>query len=218
MHLASKNRNNMRNLSFCFILLIAVFTSAHANNELGIKMGSTDLFKNSALSRPFTIFDQLLYNLAKRAKDVTLTPLKNEFRAAYGSSHVNAEVRYEKPASRSVVFKIIVSGMDDPWRRVCELHLTTITNHLWVANLGSQATHSSPSLKDGQKKFFYSLLLGPMIDSDALSVESLQPFLDALVIILEFDVITPTTTGFAYVRQCALDVKTDHITYQELKN
>lgn len=209
----------MRNQSVCFVLLIAIFTSAHANNELDIKMGSTDLFKNSVLSRPFTVFDQLLYNLEKRAKDVTLTPLKNEFRAAYDSSHVSAAIRYEKSTSRiGLVFKIMVSGMDDPWRRVCEFHLTTITNHLWVANLGSQAAHPYPSQKDGQKKFFYSLLLGPMIDSDALSIESLQPFLDALVIVLEFDVIGPTTTGFAYVRQCALDVKTDHITYQERKN
>lgn len=219
LRLANENWKNMRNLSVCFVLLIAAFTSAHANNGLDIKMGSADLFENSVLSRPFTVFDQLLYNLEKRAKDVTLTPLKNEFRAAYGSSHVSAGVRYERRISRiGLVFKIMVSGMDDPWRRVCEFHLTTITKHLWVANLGSQAPHSYPSLKDGQKKFFYSLLLGPVIDSDALSIESLQPFLDALVIVLEFEVISPNTTGIAYVRQCALDVKTDHITYQEHKN
>lgn len=50
-------------------LVLALFTplTVTAGDELTIEKGSVDLLKSEVLSRPFTIFDQLLYSLGKEA-------------------------------------------------------------------------------------------------------------------------------------------------------
>jgi hypothetical protein len=115
------------------------------------------------LSRPFTLFDQLLYGLEKRAAEVArlLQPNKDDFMMTFSSP--SAQVIYAKSISRvGIRYERIVKGMDEPWRKVCERHLTDLAKSLYIWNLGSQAKHPYPELKEKEIKFFFSHLLGPV--------------------------------------------------------
>lgn len=57
-----------------------------AEDVLNIEKGSVDLSSYEVLSRPFTLFDQLLYRLDKEADEVSrkLQPVKEDFRPVEG--------------------------------------------------------------------------------------------------------------------------------------
>jgi hypothetical protein len=196
-----------------FVVLILIAPSAFAEQHLEIEKGSADLLKSEALSRPFTVLDQLLYSLDKEANEVAkgLRPEKNDFRPLKQSYH-SARVEYQKEGSRvAVVFEKTVSGMDHPWREVCKRHVRHMARDLGVAGLGSQ--QGSPPL-DGLARTFFERHLGPKVTRD-MPVDSFQPFFDALVVIGQFNVTTADEKTLANLRYCALDIKTDRMTYFE---
>lgn len=196
-----------------FFVLILIAPSAFAKQQLEIEKGSVDLLKSDALSQPFTVLDQLLYSLDKEANEVArgLRPEKNEFRLSKQSYH-SARVEYQKDVSRvGIVFEKTVSAMDEPWRKVCQRHVRRIARDLGVAGLGSQ--QGSPPV-EGLARTFFERHLGPTVTRD-MSVDSFQPFLDALVVIGQFNVTTADEKTLANLRYCALDIKNDHMTYFE---
>jgi hypothetical protein len=199
-----------------FLLLIS---TAAAAAGLDIQKGDVDLLKSEALSRPFTVFEQLLYSLEKEAiedaKD--LQPVNNDFKLSR-LHYPSATVTYEKKTSRvGVTFPVTVSGMNDPWREVCERHIRYMALSLGVLGLGSQATHPNPGMKDAGVHQFFSRYLGPSMTLENTPVASLRPFLDAVVVIVSFSVERTDKKGLAYIRQCALDIKSDHMEYFEHK-
>lgn len=198
------------------LLFISIAASA---SGLDIQKGDIDLLKSEALSRPFTIFDQLLYSLEKEAIEDAkyLRPEKNDFKLST-VHYPSATVTYEKKISRvGVTFPVTVSGMNDPWREVCERHIRYMALTLGVLGLGSQAAHPNPEMKDAGVQQFFSRYLGPSVTLENTPVASLRPFLDAVVVIVSFSVERTDKKGLAYIRQCALDIKSDHMEYFEHK-
>ncbi|HLZ35815.1 MAG TPA: hypothetical protein VKP13_17570 [Nitrospira sp.] len=196
-----------------FFVLMLIAPSVFAKPQLAIEKGSVDLLESDVLSRPFTLLDQLLYSLDKEANEVAkgLRPEKNEFRLSKQSYH-SARVEYQKDVSRiGIVFEKTVSAMDEPWRKVCQRYVRRIARELGVAGVGSQ--QGSPPL-DGLARTFFERHLGPTV-TRAMSVDSFQPFLDALVVIGQFNVTTADEKTLANLRYCALDIKNDHMTYFE---
>ncbi len=207
----------MKKLCGFFILLLTPITASAAG--LDIEKGNTDLLKSEALSRPFTIFDQLLNSFEKEAiQDAKyLRPEKNDFKLST-IHYPSARVTYEKKISRvGVTFPVYVSGMNDPWREVCERHIRYMAITLGVSSLGSQATHPNPAMRDAGVVEFFARYLGPSVTLENTTVSSLRPFLDAVVIIISFSVERTDKKGLAYIRQCALDIKSDQMKYYEHK-
>lgn len=206
----------VRLATFGILLLISVTVTAAG---LDIEKGRVDLLKSEALSRPFTIFDQLLYSLQKEATEAAkyLRPKNNEFR--FSKLHYSsAEVGHEEIISRiGIVFPVIVSGMNDPWREVCKRNADHMAQTLGVVWLGSQVTHPNPELQSVSVRMFFTKHLGANIPRRNIPVESLRSFLDALVIIVDFRVERAGGKGLAYIRQCALDVRNNQMKYYEHK-
>jgi hypothetical protein len=73
-----------------------------AEDGLTIEKGSVDLLNSEVLSRPFTIFDQLLFSLGKEAAKNAkyLVPENQDFRPSKRAGDVFTKVRYEKGNSR----------------------------------------------------------------------------------------------------------------------
>jgi hypothetical protein len=200
------------------LVLILIPLSASAKVDLEIENGSVDLLKSEVLSRPFTIFDQLLYSLGKEAAQNAkyLQPENQDFRPSKHLRDIFTEVRYEKGNSRvGVLFDMTVSGMNDPWREVCNRHVKDMALFLGVRSLGSQIAHPNPEIKASGVHLFFSRYLGPKWSQDDIPVASLQPFIDSMVIIGGYKVEGGQT--LAFLRYCALDIKNGHITYYEHK-
>jgi hypothetical protein len=217
------------------LALVLIPLSASATRELEIEKGSIDLLKSletekgsidllksEVFSRPFTIFDMLLHSLGKEiteaAKDIQ--PEKNDFiPSRYG--YPSGQIRYIKEASRVAVgFDITVRGMNDPWREVCKRHVNHMAQYLGVSDLGSQQASANnalaSSLTEAGIRGFFQSHLGPKVSQD-IPLAQFYPFLDALVVIGEFKVLTPDEKSLAYLRFCQLDIKNDRMTFFEYK-
>ena len=210
----------MRSLVIAGILLLISLPFNAKAAGLDIEKGRVDLLKSEALSRPFTVFDQLLHSLQKEAMEAAkfLRPENNEFRLSR-LHYPNAEVRHEEKISRiGVLFPAIVTGINDPWREVCKKSASLMAQTLGVDWLGSQVVHPNPDMQIASVSNYFTKHLGANFPSANLPVSSLRPFIDALVIIVEFRVEQSGGKGrLAYLRQCALDVKSNQMKYYEHK-
>jgi hypothetical protein len=189
-----------------------------AEQGLSIEKGNVDLLKSDVLSRPFTIFDQLLYSLGKEAAENAkyLRPENDDFRPSRHVRDVSTEVRYEKGNSRvGVLFDMTVSGMNDPWRDVCKRHVEYMALALGIHSLGSQVAHPDPAIKGSGVQVFFSRHLGHKWSQDDIPVAALQPFIDSMVVIGGYKVERGET--LAFLRYCALHINNGHMTYYEHK-
>ena len=128
----------MINLIACLVLALFSALTVTAEDGLDIEKGSVDLLKSEVLSRPFTIFDQLLFSLGKEAAKNAkyLVPENQDFRPSKRAGDVFTKVRYEKGNSRvGVLFDMTVSGMNDPWQGVCKRHVEHMALFLGVQGL-----------------------------------------------------------------------------------
>lgn len=197
------------------LVLVLIPLSTSADSELEIETGSIDLLKSDALARPYTVFDHLLYSLDKEVNEVAknLRPEKNDFRPSKYAND-SARVTYEKEVSRvGVLFEKTISGMDDPWRKVCERHVRRMARDLGISGLGSEQA-SVP--EEGVVRAFFKRHLGPTVFRDR-SVAPLQAFLDAMVVIGQFKVEAADRKRVTHLFSCALNIKNDHMTYFEHK-
>jgi hypothetical protein len=212
---------HMMKLLACLVLtLCSPLASSAAEGQFNIEKGSVDPFTNDVLSKPFTIFDQLLYGLGKEAaeKVMDLRSKNEDYRVAKQHSYISTEVRYEKENSRVVVgFDITVSGMNDPWRDVCKRQVIGLSELLHFYALGSQvATYESGEGKAWRVHYFFKHYLGHKWSKEDMPAASLQPFIDSLVVIGGFKVAG--NDGYlAYLRYCALHINDGHISYYEHK-
>ena len=208
----------MRELIICLILAASSPLIVIAEDGLNIEKGNVDLLRSDVLSRPFTIFDQLLYSLGKEAAENAkyLRPENDDFRPSRHGRDVSTEVRYEKGNSRvGVLFDVTVSGMNDPWRDVCKRHVEQMALSLGVRYLGSQVAHPDPAIKNSEVQVFFSRYLGPKWSRDDIPVAALQPFIDSMVVIGGYKVEGVRT--LAFLRYCALHINNGHMTYYEHK-
>lgn len=200
--------------------LILLPLSASAERVLDIENGSTDLLKSEHLTKPFTILDQLLYSLDRRVNEEAkyIRPEANDFRLVKNRD-ARTSVQYEKENSRiAVVFELKVKGMDDPWQDVCQRHSNKLSLRLGILGMGSKsATPETSGLAGTLRRMFFQSHLGPIITHDS-TTEMLQPFIDAIVVIGRFSVVTPDEQSLTYSRWCALDINTERMTYFEHKH
>jgi hypothetical protein len=197
------------------LVLILIPLSTSADSELEIETGNVDLLNSEALTRPYTVFDHLLYSLDREVNEVAknLRPEKNDFRPSK-SANDSARVTYEKEVSRvGVLFEKTISNIDDPWRKVCERHVRRMAKDLGVSELGSEQASVPP---EGPVRAFFKRHLGPTVFRDR-SVAPLQAFLDALVVVGQFKVETADRKRVAHLFSCALNIKNDRMTYFEHK-
>lgn len=202
----------MIQLMVWFVLVLSA-PSAFAKPQLEIEKGSVDLLNSEGLSRPYTVLDQLLHSLDREARQIAkgLRPEKDEFTLSK-QSYQSARVEYQPDVARvRIVFEKTVSAMNEPWREVCKRHVRRIARELGIAGLGSQ--HDAPPI-DGLAHTFFERHLGPTVTRE-MSVDAFQPFLDALVVIGQFNVTAGDEKTLANLRYCALDIKNDHVTYFE---
>jgi hypothetical protein len=200
-----------------FVLFLTPIAASAAG--LDIEKGNADLLKSQTLSRPFSMFDQLLYSLAIVANENAnyFKAEKKDF-TPWTHYYPSANVTYEKEIARvAVTFPVTVSHMNDPWRQVCEQHARNMAMDLGVLGLGSQAAHPNPDMKTEGIRQFFSRHLGPSVLLDNMLIASLQPFLDAMVVIVDFSVQSSDKKGLVYFRQCALDIKNDRMKYNEYR-
>jgi hypothetical protein len=206
----------MMRIVICLVLvLLLIPLSTSADSELEIETGGIDLLKSEALARPYTVFDHLLYSLDKEVNEAAknLRPEKNDFRPSKYAND-SARVTYEKEVSRvGVLFEKTISGMDDPWRKVCERHVRRMARDLGVSGLGSEQALVP---EEGLVRTFFKRHLGPTVFRDR-SMAPFQAFLDALVVIGQFKVEPADRKRVAHLFSCALNIKNDHMTYFEHK-
>lgn len=216
---------NMRKSVFvaCVLVIFAPLTASAEiiENHLGIEKGSVDLPKNEALAKPFTVLDQLLYSLKLEAMRASkfFNPENDDFRLLkYSDDHPQVDVQYTKDQRRvGISFELSVQGMDDPWEQVCERHIRKMTQILVLEEAGS--IRDKPSFNDrdtlAYRRVFLQGLLGQVLIEDEAKVISLQPFIDAIVVIGKFSVWKDGK--FSY-RHCARDIKSKKMTYFESKH
>jgi hypothetical protein len=177
--------------------------------------------KNEALAKPFTVLDQLLYSLkleAVRASEF-FDPEKDDFRLKYSDYHPQVDVQYIKEQRRvDVSFELSVQGMDDPWEQVCERHIRKIAHLLVLEEAGSIRDKSGFNDRDSlaYRRVFLQRLLGQDLIEDEAKIISLQPFIDAIVVIVKFSVWKDGK--FSFSRHCARDIKSKRMTYFEYKH
>jgi len=151
-----------------------------------IDKGAEDLLKNSTLSQPFTVLDQLLLSLDRKATEVakSLRPEKNDFRPSHTvSGEAHSRVSYERSTARTVIqFRLTVSGIDDPWRDVCAKRVKNIVT------FGLEL----PYHKEWEQEFrpsalgFFADFLGPRLTSDPAQLANYKGFSDSIVVVLNF--------------------------------
>lgn len=181
-----------------------------------IEKGAEDLLRNSTLSQPFTILDQLLVNLDREASEVakSLRPEKNDFRPSNTvSGNATSFVYYDKSSARTAIeFRLTVSGIDDPWRNVCKNRVSDIAAFgLWL-----------PYHKEWQQEFkitiprFFSEILGSRLASDDAQLANYKAFSDSIVVALLFSVESGNREKpLKFLRQCFWDNKTGQVSFRE---
>jgi hypothetical protein len=210
----------MMKLLACLVLMLSSpLAVSAAEVQLKIEKGSVDPLTNDVLSKPFTIFDQLLYGIGKEAgeKVMDLRPVNEDYRVSKQHSYISTEVRYEKGNSRvGVLFDMTVSGMNDPWRDVCKRQVTEMSRLLHFEALGSQIATQEGEGKAWRFHYFFTHYLGHKWSKEDMPATSLQPFIDSLVVIGGFK-LQGKDGQLAYLRYCALHINDDHVSYYEHK-
>lgn len=191
-----------------WLLLILTPLLALAEGKLEIEKGGVDLLTVDGLSRPFTVFDQLIHSLGREADEAAkaLQPERNDFTPSWpGMDIARGQVGYSWTRRRVLVtFDLSVTGMNDPWREVCERHIRHMASRMMLTGLVSTSDGLS-----NRGMLFLQRHLGTMFAEGGSGDEvSLQPFMDALVVTGRF--FHP-----GYLRSCALDIKTNRMTYHE---
>ncbi len=202
----------MNKLAIILICLLFPITVS-AQDLLDIEKGNVDLLRSEVLAKPFTIFDQLLYSLNKQAEEAVqnLRPENNDFRVARDSLK-NGSVYYSQKMLRvGMLFMIFVNSIDDPWREVCRRHAQHMAIYMGIP-YGPQ---KDSFFIDGRASAFFSAHLGPTVSGNSTLLASLKPFLDAVIISVQFNVLNDDTV--AYLRRCDLDTNTNRVTYFEHK-
>ena len=179
-----------------------------------IDKGTEDLLQNAGLSQPFTVFDQLLLSLDRKASDVSksLRPEKNDFRTSNTvSGDATSRVYYDKSSDRTAIeFSLYVSGIDDPWRDVCARRVRDIAGPrgLWL-----------PSSKESIiLHVFFNHHLGPRSVSHDAQLANYKAFSDSIVVALNFSVESGNRTKpLNFIYQCFLDNKTGQVSFSEYK-
>ena len=201
------------------MLGLSIPLAATAEVQFNIEKGSVDPLTNEVLSKPFTIFDQLLYGLGKEAaeKVMDLRPENDDYKMSRQHPQISTEVRYEKGNSRvGVLFNMTVSGMNDPWRDVCKRQVKEMSRLLHFEALGSQvATHEGEG-KAWRVHYFFTHYLGHKWSKEDIPATSLQAFIDSLVVIGRF-MVEGKDGELAYGRYCALHINDNYISYYENK-
>lgn len=198
-----------------FLVLLLTSTALGQTPEL-ITKGTVDLPNTEPFSRPYTVFDQLLFSLQGRAMRSigVIRPYKNDFRfsdSEFPSPSPESKVSYDEEAKRiGIKVSVFVTAMDNPWEAVCERHVKRLTSYF---SLGMH--RPGDSLYDGSVRIFFEDLLGPNYGD--VPIESLRPFMDAIVVLLDFVVVDTARKKLAYLRQCAFDASTWKIAYKEFK-
>lgn len=206
----------MRRLIFSVILICAAWSAEGADL---IQKGAEDLLRNSTLSQPFTILDQLLLGLDRKASEVAkyLRPEKNDFRPTrIVSPDASSTVSYDKTIARTVIqFNLTVSGIDDPWRGVCEKRIKDIVT------FGLSLPYSEEWKQEMKLTAwgFFNGLLGPhLTSSDNAQLEKYKAFSDSIVVTLTFAVESgDRAKPLKFLRQCFWDNKTSQVTFREHK-
>jgi len=192
----------------CLLLMLTpLLASAEVRLGIEIEKGSSDLPKAEGLSRPFTVFDHLLYSLGREAIEAAkaIQPINNDFTPRWPQSDVaSGSVGYVRAQGRVfVTFDLDVTGMNDPWREVCERHIRYMAVYMRLSGTGSQSAGFST-----MRELFIVRHLGTTFAGDDTQADSLQLFLDALVVMGRFS--SPDR-----LRSCALDIKTNRMTYYD---
>ena len=205
----------MRRVILSMILTCAAW-SAEASDV--VEKGAEDLLRNSTLSQPFTILDQLLLSLDRKASAVarSLRPEKNDFRPSHTvSPEAFSSVYYDKATARTVIeFRLTVSGIDDPWRDVCAKRLKDIvTFGLQLPYSGEWKQELKPTVVG-----FFSEFLGPRLTSDDAQLVSYKAFSDSIVVELRFLVESgEKKKPLKFLGQCFWDNKTSQLSFREYK-
>jgi hypothetical protein len=197
------------------LVFAGYFSWSCAQGDPIVEKGPSELGSHELFSRPFTVFDQLLYALAKHADESVehLKPHDNEFRflervpgyQARPSARVESIPDLHRVA---VGVSLEVSGMNDPWREVCERHVKDFASLLRI--------DVPPRRSGASVKYFFGKLLGPT--ANQMSPTQLAVFLDALVVVATFNVASNSRAKpLSYTRQCFLDGKSGKVTFREHK-
>lgn len=176
--------------------------------------GTNDLLQDATLSQPFTVFDQLLLGLDRKASEVVkdLRPEKNDFRPSRRVPDGSSKVWYDKSSARTVIeLGLPVNGIDDPWRDVCAKRVKAIAGPggLWLPD--SEAWEITA-------RIFFFPLLGPHIVSDNVNLANYKAFSDSIVVALIF--LVESVDGakpWKFSRQCFWDNKTGQVSFREHK-
>lgn len=178
--------------------------------DVPVPPGGFDLTKDPALSRPFTILDQLLLGLQRQAEQEAgrFRPERGDYRPSRVAPDAFAVTRYEPDIARvGILFSVNVTGMDDPWREVCRAHLKRLVS---IGALGIPRRENT-FLQPG----FLDHLVGPK-SHDPAFLRAMQPFLDSIVVSVQFAVESgKREQPLRALRSCFYDNKTGNVTFSE---
>lgn len=196
------------------LILAVMLCCAVLGAEAADERGAEDPLRNAGMSRPFTVFDQLLASLDRRASEIAerLRPEKNDFQPSITIPFIAiSQVHYDRSSARiGIEFGLDVSGMADPWRDVCAKRVKDIVGPRGLSLPSTRGKIWQPSAF-----LFFSPLLGArLVASDQL--ENYKAFSDSIVIKLRFNVEgSDRTKPLKFLRECFWDNKTGDISFRE---
>ena len=198
-------------------ILICTILDAIAGDP--VDKGADDLLRNSTMSQPFTILDQLLLSLDRKAREAAkhFRPTKNDFQLGKNwLGQAFSFVKYDATNKRThVQFSVVVSSIADPWRDVCVKWLKdTVTFGLGLPyhEEWKQQEYRLTALA------FFSEFLGPRLASNQAQLTNYKSFSDSIVVELQFPVESgDRARPLKFLRQCFWDNKTGKISFAEYK-
>lgn len=124
-------------------------------------------------------------------------------------------VSYDKTIARTIIeFKLTVSGIDDPWRDVCEKRVKNIVTF----GLGLPYSEEWKQELKPTAWGFFNEFLGPQLTSDDTQLAKYKAFSDSIVVTLTFAVESGNRVKpLKFLRQCFWDNKTSQVSFREYK-
>jgi hypothetical protein len=177
--------------------------------------GADDLLRNDVLSRPFTVFDQLLLGMDQKAARVAraIRPENNDYRPSTREGLLpSGHVFYDEANRRTMVeFAIWVRGVEDPWRETCARRVREL-----VGPEGMLLPRTTPNAWPTSGYTFFPEFLGPRLTANDSRVDDYKSFSDSIAVSLFIIVESGNPTKpLKYHHTCTFDNKTGQIFYRD---
>lgn len=193
------------------VLLALLSCAALADEPLGKVPDGADLHTEEFFSRPLTVLEYVIANVATRARDAARTSelAKNSYRIDKSMPFgPEGNAGYDVSTGKIVIYlEIYAEHMSDPWQEACLDRLMSFYGSFFFP-----AKHSDSRVKLAQMRPYY----GHITETDSKSaLASVDRFLDSITTRVHFKVTGDRTLRFS--RVCQVDNANGKAAFDEFR-